>query len=95
MMDDNNADEKLRESEVADTQQKCGPDYSLYSQLQPNASDRELMLKDERLAEALATLREERERPHWEFVRSKSFWYGFFGVLFFIYFFLLIYFGMR
>lgn len=94
-MDENSADEKLREEEVSDAPKKTGPDYSLYSHLQQDASDKELMLKDERLAEALATLREERERPHWEFVRSKSFWYGLFGLLFFIYFFLLIYFGMR
>lgn len=95
MMDDNNADEKLNEGETANAAKKARPDYSLYTHLQPDASDKELMLKDERLAEALATLREERERPHWEFIRSKSFWYGLFGLLFFVYIFLLIYFGMR
>ena len=88
-------DDKSSQCKQDEPVAKSRPDYSLYSQLQPDASDKELMLKDERLAEALATLKEERDRPHWDCLRSKSFWYGVFGVCFFIYIFLLIYFGMR
>lgn len=70
-------------------------DFRQYHQLQPDATDRELMLKDRRLAEALAQLKERRDAHHWAFLQSKSFWYAIFGFLFFVYIFILLVWGMK
>ena len=70
-------------------------DFRQCRQLQPDATDRELMLKDRRLAEALAQLKERRDAHHWAFLQSKSFWYAIFGFLFFVYIFILLVWGMK
>lgn len=65
------------------------------SGVQPESSERELMLKDRRLAEALAQLREHSGADRHPWLRSKSFWYAVFGALFFMYFCFLLLWGLR